>query len=136
MDEFIYRNREELLAKLYVPDDDTLPIPLKYVKVTRHTKTHINNLSKMYSEDLRFQKNKSLPPRIDQELRDSRSQGRRYQEGYNCVSVDQERHKISQHVGLNLKTNLQNTEIQIYFLLERSSGARYKDLFERQESLR
>ena len=135
MDKFIYRNHEELRAKLYVPDDDTFPIPLKYVKVTRHTKIHINNLSKCTVKDLRFQKNKSLPPRIDQELRDSRSQGRRYQEGYNCVSVDQERHNISHHVGRNSKTNLQNTEIQIYFLLERSSGARHKDLFERQRNL-
>ena len=60
MDNFIHRNHEEPRAKLYVPDDDTFPIPLKYVKVTRQKKSDINNFSTCTVKDLRFHANNSL----------------------------------------------------------------------------
>ena len=61
MDNFIHRNHEDRRVKLCVPDGDTFPIPLKYVKVTRQTETDINNLSTCTVKDLRFQRQQITP---------------------------------------------------------------------------
>ena len=43
--EFIYRHHEEHRLKLYDPDNETFPIPLKYVDVMRQTQTSIKRCS-------------------------------------------------------------------------------------------
>ena len=48
---FIYRHHEELRLKLYDPDHETFPIPLKYVDVMRQTQTSINNVSEHILND-------------------------------------------------------------------------------------
>ena len=60
VDNFIHGNHEEPRAKLCVPDDDTFPIPVKHVKVTRQKKSDIKNLSKCTLKDLRSHAHKSL----------------------------------------------------------------------------
>ena len=43
--EFIFRHHEELRLKLYGTENETFPIPLKYVDVMRQTHTSICNVS-------------------------------------------------------------------------------------------
>ena len=40
---FIYRHHDAPGTKLYIPHNETFPIPLTYVDVTRQTQTSINN---------------------------------------------------------------------------------------------
>ena len=42
--DFVYRHHEELRVKLYVPTEESLPIPLKYIDVTRTTHTSLDVL--------------------------------------------------------------------------------------------
>ena len=43
--DFINQHHAELRLKLYDPDNETFPIPLKYVDVMRQTQTSLNNVS-------------------------------------------------------------------------------------------
>ena len=47
----IYRHREELRLELYTPDNEALPIPLKYVAVMRRTRSTIDNVSENVIHD-------------------------------------------------------------------------------------
>ena len=49
---FIYRHHEELRLKFYDSDNETFPIPLKYVDVMRETQNNINNVSEHLINDL------------------------------------------------------------------------------------
>ena len=49
---FIYWHHEEPCLKLYDPDNETFPIPLKYVGVMRQTQTSINNVSEQIINDI------------------------------------------------------------------------------------
>ena len=42
--DFLYRHHIEPQVRLYVPKEETFPIPLKYVDVTRATCTNLNVL--------------------------------------------------------------------------------------------
>ena len=43
--EFIYRHHFEPSVKLYMPKEETFPIPMKYIDVTRTTDTSLDVLS-------------------------------------------------------------------------------------------
>ena len=49
--DFIYRHREELRLELNTPDNEALPIPLKYVAVMRRTRSTIDNVSENVIHD-------------------------------------------------------------------------------------
>ena len=49
--DFIYRHHLELRVKLYVPREETFPIPLTYIDVTRTTDTTLDVMSKKRIED-------------------------------------------------------------------------------------
>ena len=49
--EFIYRHRVEPRVKLYVPKEESFPIPLKYIDVTRNTHTSLDVLLEKHIED-------------------------------------------------------------------------------------
>ena len=42
--EFIYRHHVEPRVKLYVPKEETFPVPMKYIDVTRNTHTSLDVL--------------------------------------------------------------------------------------------
>ena len=49
--EFIYRHHVEPRVKLYVPKEESFPIPLKYIDVTRTTHTPLDVLMEKHIED-------------------------------------------------------------------------------------
>ena len=49
--EFIYRHHVEPRAKLYIPKEESFPIPLKYIDVTRTTHTSLDVLLEKHIED-------------------------------------------------------------------------------------
>ena len=48
---FIYRHHVEPRVKLYVPREESFPIPLKYTSVTRTTKTSLDVMLEKDSDD-------------------------------------------------------------------------------------
>ena len=48
---FIYRHLVEPRVHLYVPKDETFPIPLKYINVTRTTHTNLDVLQEKHIND-------------------------------------------------------------------------------------
>ena len=49
--EFIYRHHVEPRDKLYVPKEESFPIPLKYIDVTRTTHTSLDVLLEKHIDD-------------------------------------------------------------------------------------
>ena len=49
--DFIYRHRNESRVHLYVPKEETFPIPLKYIDVTRSTHTKLDVLQENRIDD-------------------------------------------------------------------------------------
>ena len=49
--DFIYRHHSELRVQLFVPMDETFPIPLKYIDVTRSTHTDLDVLQEKRTDD-------------------------------------------------------------------------------------
>ena len=49
--EFIYRPHVEPRVKLYMPKEETFPIPMKYIDVTRTTYTSLDVMMEKHSED-------------------------------------------------------------------------------------
>ena len=49
--DFIYRHHKEPRVQLYVPKEETFPIPLKYIDVTRSTHTHLDVLQEKRIDD-------------------------------------------------------------------------------------
>ena len=45
--DFIYRHHTEPRVQLYVPKEETFPIPLKYIDVTRATFTNLDMLQEI-----------------------------------------------------------------------------------------
>ena len=52
--DFIYRRRKELRVQLYVPNEETFPIPLKYIDVTRSTYTDPDVLHEKRIDDKKW----------------------------------------------------------------------------------
>ena len=48
---FIYRQHVENRVQLYVPKEETFPIPLKYIDVTRATSTTLDVMQEMRIDD-------------------------------------------------------------------------------------
>ena len=46
--DFIYRHHVEPRAKLYVPKEESFPVPLKYIDATRNTHTSLDALLEKY----------------------------------------------------------------------------------------
>ena len=55
-----YRHHEEPRLSIYDSDDDTLPIPLKYVDVMRQTQKSTNDVSENTFSDFRTEANVTL----------------------------------------------------------------------------
>ena len=49
--DFIYRHHVEPRVKLYMPRDESFPIPLKYIDVTRTTHTSLGVLLEKHIDD-------------------------------------------------------------------------------------
>ena len=49
--DFIYRHHNEPRVQLYVPKEETFPIPLKYIDVTRSTHTDLDVLQEKLIDD-------------------------------------------------------------------------------------
>ena len=49
--DFIYRHHVEPRVQLYVPKEESFPIPLKYIDVTRTTHTHLDVLEESRIDD-------------------------------------------------------------------------------------
>ena len=49
--EFIYRHHVETRVKLYMPKEETFPIPMKYIDVTRTTHTSLDVMMEKHIED-------------------------------------------------------------------------------------
>ena len=49
--DFIYRHHNELRVQLYLPKEETFPIPLKYIDVTRSTHTDLDVLQEKRLDD-------------------------------------------------------------------------------------
>ena len=50
---FIYRHHVEPRVKRYVPTEESFPVPLKYIDVTRTTNTTVDVMSEKHIEDYR-----------------------------------------------------------------------------------
>ena len=50
-DDFIYRHHVELWVQLYVPEEETFPIPLKDTDVTKSTHTDLDVMQVKRSDD-------------------------------------------------------------------------------------
>ena len=48
---FIYRHHVEPRVKLYVPAEESFPMPLKYIDVTRTTRTNLDVMSEKHIAD-------------------------------------------------------------------------------------
>ena len=48
---FIYRHHAEPRAQLYVPKEETFPVPLKYIDVTRSTHTNLDFMQEQRIDD-------------------------------------------------------------------------------------
>ena len=60
--DFIYRHHVEPRVQLYVPKEETFPIPLKYIDVTRSTHTDLDVLQEKRIDDYwNVDSNKHLP---------------------------------------------------------------------------
>ena len=51
--DFLHRHREEPRLELYTPDNEALPIQLKYVAVMRRTRSTVGNVSEDVIHDIR-----------------------------------------------------------------------------------
>ena len=51
MEDFIYRHHVEPRVKLYMPKEESFPIPLKYIDVTRTTHTSLDVLLEKHIDD-------------------------------------------------------------------------------------
>ena len=59
--DFIYRHHDEPRVQLYVPKEETLPIPLKYIDVTRSTHTNLDLMQeKRIDDDWNVHENRNL----------------------------------------------------------------------------
>ena len=49
--DFIYRHHMEPRVKLYVPKEESVPVPMKYIDDTRTTHTSLDVVSEKHIED-------------------------------------------------------------------------------------